>query len=199
MSIKQGNDIIAGVSNPFSTKDIVEYTDKNFVTNAQKTAITHTNRTALDKISETDNKPTYNALPIYAGNTQYAEVNRLIDQVCPSATTVPISHTVEILDTNNIWTITSPTRFTVSEAGYYTICAAVEMPPIGGDAKMSIVKNGVKILSVTLKNAIGWFTEAQSVTTYLAINDYVEVQVIQWSGSNKTVQCFNFSILKVKD
>lgn len=39
MSIKKGNSTIAGSANPFSTKDIVEYTDKNFVTDAQKILI----------------------------------------------------------------------------------------------------------------------------------------------------------------
>lgn len=189
------NKALVGLGNVDNTADI----DKP-VSTAQATAMAHANRISLDKISEASSKLTYNGLPLYAGNAQYAQVSRAAIQVSVNAVWLSIAQDTETFDTNNLWNVGSPTKFTVPESGYYVICASIRVDSMAGfEAQMRIQKNGNSTLCQTHMTIAGSFWTCQAVAVYMAANDYVEAQVCNYSGTNKNAYCSNFSILKVRD
>lgn len=107
----------------------------------------------------------------------------------PSASTTTVALNSESYDTDSMHdTITNNSRLTIKTAGKYMIGGTIEFAggASGTYRKLFLVANSVNVLDADTKPPIGAQPVQLRVTTVadLAVNDIVELQVNQDTGSN---------------
>ena len=132
-------------------------------------------------------------------------VRKTVDQTIVTATDTTLTWDTETDDPDGMHdNVTNNNRLTAPVAGIYLaiVCITWDVTaPAGTNYEVWIRDQGTNIRGKS--NASG-STQSQVVSTLvrLALNDWVEVQVHQNSGSNKLIKNFgetNFSLLKVRD
>ena len=111
-----------------------------------------------------------------------ARVNRSTSQSIPNAVNTAISFNGSRYDTNQIWSAVLPTRLTCKTAGKYSIggCFRFDVNA-AGTRYIDLKFNGVSI-SVTEGTGATSIFSISSIYS-LAVNDYVELNAFQNSGS----------------
>jgi len=111
-----------------------------------------------------------------------ARVNRSTSQSIPNVVSTAISFNGSRYDTNQIWSAVSPTRLTCKTAGKYSI---------GGCFRFDVNAAGTRFIDLRLNGVSISVTEGTGPTSIfsissifsLAVNDYVELNAFQNSGS----------------
>jgi len=146
MSIKQGNNTIAGSANPFSTKDIAEYPDKRFITDAQQTIINNTSNTNTgDETATTIRTKVGKSNPL---NQTLMKVKLTADQSILANTSTKINFNAVDFDTESIWNNTNKWA-TIPRTGYYFITTSITFQLLAnsGYKAVKVLKNSDVIIS----------------------------------------------------
>lgn len=141
---------------------------------------------------DSDTKAARDAAIAAALYTQGARVYHSLDQLIPTATTTVLSFNSERYDTDNIHsTVANNSRLTCKTAGKYIIVANVRWASGTASARAVYIKlNGTTWIGmVQMRLAATDIMFMITDTIYnLAVNDYVEVYVEQYTGGNLNVQ-----------
>jgi hypothetical protein len=122
-------------------------------------------------------------LPYVGGAGKSCRVYRNTDQTIPDGAWTAVSFSHERWDDDGMWAIGNPTRLTAKTAGSYVITGHTYM----SDASywVAIQRNGAQIL---VQEDLGKGQMRAVTTTYkMAINDYVEIFILQNTGVNQTL------------
>jgi hypothetical protein len=117
-----------------------------------------------------------------------AKVTRSTNQTISNSTNTLISFSAEAWDTDDLWTVGSPTRLTIQTGGYYALTAGTLWASDPTGRRLTeILLNGSTVLTRSEDPPhSGTSGNAQIVATIasLSAGDYVELRVFQSSGGS---------------
>jgi hypothetical protein len=126
------------------------------------------------------------------------KVTHNVSQSIADATATPLAFNTERFDTNAIHDpVTNNSRLTCKTAGKYIITGQVAWSSNTGSTHQALIKlNNTTFLAYIESTPL--YSRMEVSTLYeLAVNDYVELIVLQSSGGSKTITAPEFSMVKV--
>lgn len=134
-----------------------------------------------------------------ANSLEAARVSLGAAQSLASATLTAIEFDTEEFDTDGLWTVSSPTRLTITLDGVYVISGRVLFAPAGGNRIVQIDANGTTTLTKNQVPGVSSATWSLPVATVaeLSASDFVELMAQQNSAGSLDANQANFEITRV--
>ena len=110
------------------------------------------------------------------------------NQSIANNTYTKVSVNTEEFDTNSNYDAVTNYRFTPTVAGYYQVNALIGLNGGWSSVLLMVYKNGSRFKDGTAPNAVSMFQVNVAALVYLnGTTDYIELYVVQFTGSTQTV------------